>query len=130
MSVEYYRKYGKLFESQVTVEVTVATTRVPGQSTTHVPSVEYSQLSRPLFWMSVLLMLVVLVYTIVVVVLCFTPRFRKLWRPTCALRSHVSAIPPAAPAEDGVTAARREGVDDDADADNYDELTSVITSRE
>lgn len=171
---KYYRKHRKLFESQVTVEVTAATTCVPGQPstlfvnpvngstvtahvTTHVPSPEYSQVRRALFWMSLVSMFVVLVYTIAVVVLCFKPRFRKVRRPTGThtLRSSVKlrpsngydeshftilwpespdslqsrplpAIPSAAPGEDEVRASRREDVDDDADDDDYNELTSVI----
>jgi len=123
MSVEYYRRN---FQSQVTVEVTVATARVPGQSTTREPSLEYSHVIRPLFWMSLLSMLVAFVWIIAIVVLYFKSRSSKVRRPACTFRPRpLPAIPLT-----GVRASLCDDVDDDADADGYNELTSVIVSRE
>jgi len=143
MSVEYYRNHRKHFESQVTVEVTVATTRVPGQPstlfvnpvngstvTTHVPSPEYDQLSHRLFWISLLSTFVSVVCAIALFVLVFTSRSSKVRRSARTLRSRsVFAIPSAAPAEVRVRPPH-DDVDDDANADGYNELTSVIVSRE
>lgn len=91
---QYYREH---FDGRAIVSV--ATTTSAGQATDHhhhnVMSLEYRLVSEPLFWTSVVSMLLAVVCTIAIVVLCLTSRRA---RTTCyqrAVRVNLSAAPSA-----------------------------------
>ena len=89
----------------------MATARTHSQSTDRVPSLQYRLVSQPLFWTSVVSMLLAVLCTIAIVVLCLTSSKRS--RRACTawsrgLRGSLSVAPPNA--ED-----RKLNLDDDDD---------------
>lgn len=96
---QYYREHvqPQVVKSTVVRAWSAATTRAYGQSTDHVPSLQYRLVSQPLFWTSVVSMLLALLCTIAIVVLCLTSsrrsrRARTAW--SRGLRGSLSVAPP------------------------------------